>query len=623
MSGNAGNARRVNVRLLAWVSAALGLGACTLIPWLFMALERDDVEASESPLVLAVARQLTHGPRELYGPYGGGNPLVLIHAPLYYRLAALGAWPMARAGLGPEQAVLVAGRAISLAGFAATLAGVFFLARFSGAPRIAGWWAVLLAAATPVYGGLIVEVRPDMLGVAIQTWGVVLLLGALQSGWPSERNILIAFACFGAAACVKQQLAVTPGVSAFLLASACRAKQVRFRIFVAALLVDASVLFVYYGFEIGITHGRIAETVYRAARACSVVHPATWESARDSMLVLCWKCVGLILLVAASGLAAIPARASGLRRLFALAGTGLIALVTFLTVVQTIAVTPWISGLIVLGLVVAMACFIPIGVAALGRVWRAGGVDVALGLYFAGELALTAYLFRLSTGAWYNYAVQAIVFGSVIAARALARAVDRRLAMRAVLGISLAAAAVPAFALTDVKEILARRQVESSLIQKLLERTGARPDTIFFVDRPGFNRVDGRADLVYDPWLYPVFESIKLAEPRSAWLARAIIEGGPVRVVVVGSPSVRIDGLTRTLPEMGYALRLRIGPWFIWARERAQETIVTFERPRSLDQVDFACQSLGSRPPGWIVRFVRVLFVQSGVFLLVSDPTAS
>jgi hypothetical protein len=202
---------------------------------------------------------------------------------------------------------------------------------------------------------------------------------------------------------------------------------------------------------------------------------------------------------------------------------------------------------------------------------------VAYGLYFAGELALTAYLFRLSTGAWYNYAVQAVIFASVIAARALARAVDRPLAMRAVLGISLAAVAVPAFALTDVKEIIARRRVESSLIRKLFERTGVSADTIFFVDRPGFNRVHGRADLVYDPWLYPVFESIKLAEPRSVWLARAI-KSGPVRVVVMSSAALRIDGVSQSLPEMRYALRMRIGPWFVWARERGQETILASQR---------------------------------------------
>ncbi len=39
--------------------------------------------------MLSVARQLVFGPSELYGPFGGSNPLVLIHAPLYYRAAAL------------------------------------------------------------------------------------------------------------------------------------------------------------------------------------------------------------------------------------------------------------------------------------------------------------------------------------------------------------------------------------------------------------------------------------------------------------------------------------------------------------------------------------------------------
>ena len=419
MRWNSGDSSRANFRLPVWVSGTLALAACMLVAWLFMALGRDDVEASESPLVLAVARQITDGPRELYGPFGGGNPLVLIHAPLYYRLAALFAWPIFRGSLDADRAALVAGRTISLVGFAATLAGVFCLARFRGAPRDAGWWAVLLAAATPVYGGLIVEVRPDMLGVAIQTWGVVLLVGALQAERPNARKILIAFACFGAAACVKQQLAVTPGVSFYLLSSACRAKRVRFASLVGALVCDASVLFIYYGFELGITHGRVAEAVSRAAGACSLVHPSTWGSARDSMLVLCWKCVGLILLLASSALAVIPVQAGRMRRLFAWVGTGLIGLVTVLTVVQIFMVTPSISGLIVLGLVVTMVCFMPIGVAALGRTWRAGGIDVAYLLYFAGELALTAYLFRLSTGAWYNYAVQAVIFASVIAARAL------------------------------------------------------------------------------------------------------------------------------------------------------------------------------------------------------------
>ena len=176
-------ARRPNRWLTAWITTALCLGACTFLPWLRMAIEREDVEASESPLMLAVARQLTHRPSELYGPYGGHNPLVLIHPPLYYRLAALCAWPMTRAGLDAETAAHVAGRSLSLLGWTAMLAGAFFLARLQGAPPVAGWWAGLLAAATPVYGGLPFEVRPDMVAVAFQTWGVFWLMrGALRAG---------------------------------------------------------------------------------------------------------------------------------------------------------------------------------------------------------------------------------------------------------------------------------------------------------------------------------------------------------------------------------------------------------------------------------------------------------
>ena len=47
------------------------------------------------------------------------------------------------------------------------------------------------------------------------------------------------------------------------------------------------------------------------------------------------------------------------------------------------------------------------------------------------------------------------------------------------------------------------------------------PMPIFFADRPGLNRVHGRADLVYDPWLYPVFES-------TAWPSRDR-NGSPTR----------------------------------------------------------------------------------------------
>jgi hypothetical protein len=552
--------------LAAWITTSLALGACTLIPWLLMALARDDVEASESTLMLAVARQLTHGPRELYGPYGGSNPLVLIHPPLYYRLAAFCAWPVARGGIDAETAARWAGRTLSLIGWVAMLAGAFVLARIARAPGIAGWWAVLLAAATPVYGGLPVEVRPDMIGIALQTWGVVFVFGALLEEGPRDpRKVLLAFACFALAGCVKQHLVVASGVAVIFLMGARKQKLLSLKTIGGAILIDAIILFFYYGLEEWATAGRMSRSML-AAKEAAVIHPSNWGNAGDFMLVLCWKCVGLILLLAAASLAAVRARGGSWRRLLTTAGTALIGLVAALTMVQVFAVTPRISNLIVLGLVVTMVCFAPSCAIALERAWRAGEIDFAVAVYLVCELALSAYLVRQSTGAWYNYSVQGMVFASVLAARALARAVERPLPARAVVALALAVFAVPAFAVTDAKETVARRRVEGVLIRRLFERVDENRDAVFFADRPGLNRVHGRSDLVYDPWLYPVFESMGLAEPRSKWLARKL-ETGPVRLIVTSMPQTRIDGIPREIPELGYTFRMRLGRWLVWSRK--------------------------------------------------------
>src|SRR5205814_2249427 len=138
----------------AWVTAVLAASAILFVGFrLALAWGAMDTETYESPLMLSVARQLVAGPWELYGPFGGTNPLVLIHAPLYYRAAALGAWPMVRAGLDPVTAARLAGRSISALGLLATLAAAYRMARLGGAPHRAGWWAVLLIAAAPVLAG--------------------------------------------------------------------------------------------------------------------------------------------------------------------------------------------------------------------------------------------------------------------------------------------------------------------------------------------------------------------------------------------------------------------------------------------------------------------------------------
>ena len=130
---------------------------------------------------------------------------------------------------------------------------------------------------------------------------------------------------------------------------------------------------------------------------------------------------------------------------------------------------------------------------------------------------------------------------------------------------ALAALAVPLFAFTDAKEVVAKRRVERELLTVLFAQIRPSAGEIFFVDRPGDNRVHGRPELVYDPWLYPVFESIGLAEPRSVWLKRALTTG-PVRIVIGPRGSDRIDGIPQSLSELGYRPSLRLGPLIVWER---------------------------------------------------------
>src|SRR5436309_10299733 len=81
------------------LSALLGTAAALHLGYLLtLAFDPDDAGRLETTLVLSVSGQLDRGFGTLYGPYSGSNPLVLMHAPLYYRLAALGAWPLARLG---------------------------------------------------------------------------------------------------------------------------------------------------------------------------------------------------------------------------------------------------------------------------------------------------------------------------------------------------------------------------------------------------------------------------------------------------------------------------------------------------------------------------------------------
>ena len=103
------------------------------------------------------------------------------------------------------------------------------------------------------------------------------------------------------------------------------------------------------------------------------------------------------------------------------------------------------------------------------------------------------------------------------------------------------------------------------MLERIYDHLERPRSSFFFTDHPGRNRVNGRLELVYDDWLYPVFESLSLAESRSSWLGPPLAMG-PVRAVVKPNDGPLIDGTTLDLRRLGYRPDVSLGPFFVWTR---------------------------------------------------------
>jgi hypothetical protein len=566
MKATASHDPRGERRVSAWITVVLGVSAAlTLGYWLVQGIGAEDTEALESPLMLSVARQLVAGAGELYGPFGGSNPLVLIHAPLYYRAAALWAWPMAAIGVAPIVAARLAGRAISALGLLATLSAAFRLARLGGAPPGAGWWAVLLIAAAPVLGGQAVAVRPDMAGVALQTLGVLLVLQTLEAQRHPARRLLGAAAAFALSVCVKQHFVMPATISLGLLIRGAARGRLPGQAIGWGVLAAAVIVTVVYVGEGLVTGGRIWQAAFLAAGAVGRVHPAGWDHAGIIWVGTIHRTAGLLLLLVATGLAAVMAQPGIGRKVVALLGTGLVAFIVVLLALRRVGPGPRVGALAVVATGAALAVVVPLCAALSRSTFLGGRIDVQLGLYLAGEVALATALFRASSGAWSNYAIQAVVFTAIVTARAMARVTDTASSGRTLLPVALAVWGVLAAATHDVVNVAQRNHLERAAIEQIATHLGRPRSTWFFSDRPGFNRLGGRTELVYDPWLYPVFERLGLAEPRTRWLGAALASG-PVRVVVNPSAAPRIEGVEPSLYALGYLPDAHAGPFYAWKR---------------------------------------------------------
>lgn len=525
---------------LAGASSVLGL-------WMGMAFDGYDMEASESPLLLAAARQLA-APSALYGPYDSGHHLVLIHAPLYYRLTALGAWPLAWIWGDPVFATLVVGRCLSGLGLLGILAGLFWLARLDGAGRSSGVLAALFFAAAPIQGGLAFEVRPDMVGSALVFLGLSIGLG----GAIEIKRVVAGFVLLGLAVCVKQQNVVVAIAAAIGLAAIAPA---RWRQAAAGLATAIGVAAVILGVEEWVSGGLMSRSIVVAAGRVGRDHPATWPAAANLLLALVWKNVGPILITTAMALGVARVRPVG--RIAA----GLVVFLAAIVCLQMASARPGQGGVLAFGLA-GLLVMMPILARSDRAPARVGSLDrLVLGLLVV-ELVLVAGLARLSTGAWYNYAITGEGFFCVLAGRFVGRILEAGPA-RAGFALFAAGTAAVAFAITDARAVGARRALERDAAVRVIERVGRPASKIYFADRPGDNRMLGRRDLVFDPWLYPVFESLGWAEPRDEWLGEAIRRRS-ITVVVVAGDQTMIAGVARDLRDLGYRLTDRVGFFRIW-----------------------------------------------------------
>lgn len=186
----------------------------------------------------------------------------------------------------------------------------------------------------------------------------------------------------------------------------------------------------------------------------------------------------------------------------------------------------------------------------------------------AAEIAIVVPLCLASTGAWVNYAIQGIVFAAILTGRSLARACDAARLRMSLVALAVAALVLVCFGFKEAYVTYARMRFERLKSELIVSNLAEPTSDLYFASDPGRNRQYGRTDLVFDHWLYPVFESVHGAEPRSTWLRSALTDGS-VRFVITTSKDPRIDGLAEPLTRLGYRARFEIGSLYVWEQIRA------------------------------------------------------
>jgi hypothetical protein len=350
---------------------------------------------------------------------------------------------------------------------------------------------------------------------------------------------------------------------------------------VGGVLIGVALVLAVFGAEELATGGHMSQAIFLAAAQATRVHPANWFRTQVVLLAVLAQNAGLITLLTAASLAMVSLRGKLFRTILVVLGSMVVGVIAVQAILQLVIRITWraefawltdmaaaVNFVVPLAGIAAVILVLPLGACLVPRSLVRGPLDKLLCLYLAGELAMLGVLCASSTGAWVNYAIPTAIIAAVLTGRALDRALAEVASPRRVLLIVLAASALPIGAALEPYLKEQRRLIERTAIARIFQELGRPPTECFFVGRPGDNRVYGQLGLVYDDWLYPVFESIRLAEPRSSWL-RAALVNDPIRFIVTTSDSPEIDGVGRSLRQLGYTSRIQVGPFYVWERVRA------------------------------------------------------
>jgi hypothetical protein len=215
-------------------------------------------------------------------------------------------------------------------------------------------------------------------------------------------------------------------------------------------------------------------------------------------------------------------------------------------------------GLLALGL----ACLVP---AAARRNLRR--LDGLLALWIIAELVLMVNLCLGSAGAWYNYALQAVLLGCVLLGRALARHLEREPSLRTAFPLGCAGLLVLALTVRGVGITVEMRRTSRANLEALLSdpRVAGQPavERYFVGPVQHFNRRFGNPALLHDEWLYGAFEAIGAAEPRSRWLRDRLV-AGPIAQVIAPKRDVALSGVPDALADLGYEPVADFGELRLW-----------------------------------------------------------